>query len=257
MRPLVKTLVPKRYHHLVKRVYLKMTTALYAGDQVMCPCCKGQFRAFLPAGRNGRLPNSRCPGCGSLKRHRLQWLYFQERTNLFVDNLRVLHIAPEYALQKRLRALPNLEYISGDLDSPLAQIKLDVARMQFADDTFDVILCNHVLEHVPDDCRAMRELCRVLKPGGWAIIQSPVDMRRATTFEDWSVTSPKERERLFGQDDHVRVYGRDYKDRLEAAGFTVTLDDFAQTCSEETARRYGIRRDEIIYRCTKERGRHR
>ncbi len=251
MRPLVKTIVPAPYHHAVKQLYLRLASAWYVGDQVLCPCCGGQFRAFLPFGKVRRVPSSRCPGCGSLKRHRLQWLFFQERTNLFADRLRVLHIAPEHVLQSALARLPNLDYISADLDSPLAMIKMDITSIQFADDSFDVILCSHVLEHVPDDQRAMGELRRVLRPGGWAIIQSPLDTRRATTFEDFSVISPAERERMFGQDDHVRIYGRDYNDRLEAAGFTLALDDFAQGYSEEQARRYGIKRDELIYLCRK------
>jgi SAM-dependent methyltransferase len=251
VRSLVKTIVPTDYHHATKQLYLRFTSALYAGDQVTCPCCGGQFRSFLPFGKVRQSPNARCPGCGSLKRHRLQWLFFQERTGLFSERLRVLHIAPEHIFQSALKMMPNLEYISADLDSPLAMIKMDITSIQFADDTFDVILCSHVLEHVPDDQLAMRELRRVLRPGGWALMQSPLDANRATTFEDFSVTTPAERERVFGQDDHVRIYGRDYKDRLEASGFTVRLEDFAQSYSEEKARRYGIKRDEVLYICTK------
>jgi SAM-dependent methyltransferase len=156
----------------------------------------------------------------------LLWLYLQQRTNLFSTPLKVLHFAPEFALQRRFRQCSNLDYISADLSEPEAMQKMDITAIPSANQTFDVILCSHVLEHIPDDRQAMRELHRVLKPGGWAILLVPIDMRREQTFEDPTVTDPQERLRLFEQTDHVRIYGRDYVQRLEQAGFMVRQEDF-------------------------------
>ncbi|NJK39150.1 MAG: methyltransferase domain-containing protein [Oscillatoriales cyanobacterium RM2_1_1] len=222
----------------------------YQGDAVFCPCCRGQFSQFLPAGVDNRA-NSECPRCVSRERHRLIWLYLETQTNFFRDRLKVLHIAPELLFQKKFVQMPNLDYISADLDSPLAMVKMDITQIPDQDNTFDVILCNHVLEHVPDDHKAMQELYRVLKPTGWAILQVPIDLNRETTFEDLSITDLAERERLFGQKDHLRWYGRDYADKLRAAGFTVKVDDYVNTLDGATIQHYGLRPDHKIYFCTK------
>jgi SAM-dependent methyltransferase len=150
-------------------------------------------------------------------------------------------------------ALPNLVYITADLDSPLARVALDILRLPFPENSFDVVLCNHVLEHIPDDAQAMRELSRVLKPGGWGILQVPLDPSR-DTFEDLSIVDPDERTRLFGQEDHVRMYGKDYKTRLEKAGLSVAVEAYAHELGAEVARRAGLVPDEDIYRCSKPRG---
>lgn len=221
------------------------------GDEfVYCPCCNGVFPAFIAGGPNLR-PNAYCPRCGSLERHRLLWLFLREKTNFFSANLKVLHVAPEKIFQEAFKMLPNLDYVSADLASPLAMIKMDVTDIQFADNTFDVIICSHVLEHVPDDRKAMRELLRVLKPGGWAILQVPIDMNRSETFEDPGITDPAERQRLFGQDDHVRWYGRDYPERLRESGFEVNVQSFAREMSPESVQRAGIVLDEDIFFCLK------
>ena len=215
-----------------------------------CPCCEGVFEQFKPFGLRPR-PNAQCPGCGALERHRLLWLYLKERTALFDGEERsMLHVAPENVLQQKFRAIPALEYVSADLDSPLAAERIDITSIPRPDATFDVIMCNHVLEHVPDDRRAMRELWRVLRAGGWAILQVPIDSGLAVTREDSAVTDPRERERLFGQADHVRLYGRDYRDRLEAAGFTVTCVPFFAELPEQTRLRHALA-DEDIYCCVK------
>lgn len=149
-------------------------------------------------------------------------------------------------------AMSNLDYISADLESPLATVRMDITNILFDDNTFDVILCVHVLEHVMDDRKAMRELYRVLKPGGWAILQSPVDPDYEKTFEDPDIVSPEDRERFFGQKNHVRIYGRDYKDRLEEAGFTVKVDGYIRESGADLIERYGLEEhDTDIYLCTK------
>lgn len=222
----------------------------YSGTQVNCPCCGGNFREFLPFGVQTR-KNAQCPRCLCLERHRLLWLYFQEKTNLFKDNLKVLHIAPEKWFQKKLKSLSNLDYLSADLDSSWAMENMDITDINYPDNTFDVILCNHVLEHIPDDHKAMQELYRVLKQGGWAILQVPMDNTKVTTFEDKNITSPEERLRFFGQQDHVRIYGQDYKNRLENAGFKVKVDQYVKDLDDTLVNKYGLKKDHDIYFCSK------
>jgi SAM-dependent methyltransferase len=215
-----------------------------------CPCCDSYSQSFLPFGVIPR-PNAMCPVCHSLERHRVLWLYLQDKTNLFRDKLHVLHFAPEEAFRRAIARLPNLQYVTADIEPGKAMLEIDITRIPFEDCTFDVILCNHVLEHVPEDRKAMSELYRVLSASGWAILQSPVDPTRDRTFEDPSITSPQDRERLFGQHDHVRVYGRDYKARLESAGFTVTVDDYSQKLGAARIIQCALGRDLDVYLCTK------
>lgn len=147
--------------------------------------------------------------------------------------------------------MPNLDYISADLDSPLAMVKMDITNILFENNSFDVILCSHVLEHIIDDNKAMRELFRVLKPGGWAILQTPIDLKLDKTFEDHSIVSPEERERFFGQSDHVRIYGRDYVNRLLKAGFEVTVESYPKDLSPNIIKKHVLSENEDIFFCTK------
>jgi SAM-dependent methyltransferase len=198
----------------------------------------------------GIRPAARCPVCGALERHRLIWLYCRAKTDLFDGRpKRLLHVAPEPCLTRELRHIDALEYVGADLESRHAMVKMDVTAIQFDDASFDVILCNHVLEHVPDDQKAMRELLRVLKPGGWAIMQVPI--KGETTQEDPAVTSATERTRLYGQHDHVRQYGRDYAERLRTAGFLVEVVPFATGLTQPARERYGVLADEELYCCTR------
>ena len=245
LRRVTPVVVPKAFHPHALRLYLRIVRPLYVGDTVFCPCCTCSFRDFVPY-RIGGI-NYLCPGCASFQRHRLLWLFLKQQGDLFTKRLRVLHIAPEHCFQQPLRHLPNLEYLSADLDSSLAMEKMDITNIQYPANSFDVILCNHVLEHVSDDRLAMREFVRILKPDGWAILQSPLDTSRATTLEDPSIVTPKDRERLYWQADHLRLYGRDYKERLEQAGFAVSVDPFVNSLGEEAIRRFGLAKEEIYF----------
>jgi SAM-dependent methyltransferase len=240
-RNAIKQLLPARYRPGIASLYRRV---IYAGNRVECPCCGGRFRRFGPEADR---PDAKCPKCGSLERHRVLWLWFQDRTNLLTDRLRVLHVAPERALQRRLARLANLDYLSADLDSPLADVQLDVTDIGFDDASFDVVICNHVLEHVPDDRTAMRELRRVLKPSGWAVLMIPYDRDRAVTFEDRDVVEPEDRERVFGQRDHVRIYGHDYVGRLRDAGFEVAVERYDTELDPRTVALYGLRAEEIFH----------
>lgn len=163
----------------------------------------------------------------------------------------MLHIAPEICFLHRFEAMPNLEYITADLESPLAKVKMDIHQIPFTENTFDVVFCNHVMEHVEDDKLAMQEIYRVLKPNGWAIIQSPQDYNRESTLEDPSAVTPEQREKLHGQNDHLRTYGLDYVERLREAGFAVDEDDFVKKLPSETVKSHALPREEIIYFCKK------
>ena len=222
------------------------------GGGVCCPLCGTRARRFLPfGGGNVVRPNARCAHCDSLERHRLIWLYLRNETDLFspTGRKRMLHVAPEPVLRERLIGEPLIDYLSADLEPGAADVQMDITAIDFPADSFDVIYCSHVLEHVPDDALAMRELCRVLRPTGWAILQVPILLAR--TDEDPSITDPEERLRRFAQRDHVRAYGPDYADRLRAAGFTVRLDRYAERLGPESARRHGVLAQEIVHFCTK------
>ncbi len=225
------------------------------GDTVHCPCCSNKFVTFVPAGLQKRA-NSRCVSCDALERHRTIWLYLQQKTNFFSEPLKVLNVAPESFFYRKFSQLPNIEYYPIDkypeeYGYGRKTIRMDVTDLKFVDNTFDVIICNHVLEHVPNDRKALTEMHRVLKPGGWSILNSPVDKKRAVTFEDTSINNPAKRLELFGQQDHVRVYGRDYIDRLFDAGFEVNMVDFAGTFSHNERFRYGMKAGDEIFHCFK------
>lgn len=227
-------------------------TVLYLGSRYECPCCGGHSRKFLPYGVNLRL-NAQCPRCGSLERHRLLWIYLKDKTNFFTDRLKVLDIAPMEILQRKWKGLPNLDYISADISSSLAMQKIDITNIPLPDNQFDCIICYYVLQHIPNDQKAMRELFRVLKPGGWAILQSPLDINRSKTSEEENMVIPEERKRLVGEVEYVKVFGMDYKDRLESAGYIVRLDDYVKNIDGNKIKKYSLIENEIIYFCTKPR----
>jgi ubiquinone/menaquinone biosynthesis C-methylase UbiE len=179
------------------------------------------------------------------------WLYLKNKTDFFNPNLKILHIAPEQAFFKFLKSVNNKNYITFDLNSPLADIKGDICAMPFEDNFFDFILCNHVLEHIVDDTKAMKELYRVLKRKGTAILQVPINVGRDKTFEDNNITTKKERIEKFGQYDHVREYGLDYYRKLENIGFSVEKNNYASKFNKNDINKYGIVRDEIIPICKK------
>lgn len=216
------------------------------GNRFTDPIDGKSFKSFLPYGYENPRENVLSPSTLSLERHRLLWLYMKNETEFFEQPIKLLHFAPEQAFYKRFKKLENLEYTTTDLNSPLADVKADICNLPFEDNMFDVILCNHVLEHIPDDFKAMQELFRVMKSGGWGIIQIPQDLKREKTFEDDTITDRKERARIFGQYDHVRIYGRDYFDKLRSVGFTVEEVDYTNTLPKEDVENYRLAKGEII-----------
>lgn len=221
------------------------------GDKYIDPIDGKRFKSFLPYGYAKQRNNVLSPSTLSLERHRLLWLYLQRETDFFTAPHQVLHFAPEQAFYKRFKKQANLTYTTTDLESPLADVKADICNLPFADNSFDIILCNHVLEHIPDDTKAMQELFRILKPGGMGIFQVPQDLNRPTTFQDDTITDPKERTVIFGQYDHVRVYGLDYFDKLRQIGFTVVEEEYTQKLSPKEVEQYCLAPGEIIPICFK------
>ena len=224
---------------------------LMYGNKYTDPIDGKNFRAFLPYGYNKIRNNVLSPSTYSLERHRLLWLYLKNETSFFKAKLKVLHFAPESALMNKFKKLKNLSYDTVDLNSPIADIKADICDLPFLDNSYDFILCNHVLEHVIDDDKAMRELHRVLKKNGLGIFQVPIDYNRDTTFEDFSVTNKKERNKLFGQYDHVRIYGLDFFDRLQKAGFSVERCEYTSKLPKEDIIKFCLPKKEIIPICRK------
>jgi SAM-dependent methyltransferase len=234
-------------NEIVEQALRVVRKLIYHGDQHECPICHSSIGQLKPMGQRA---SARCPVCGSLERHRLLWLHCRTNTDLFDGRAkRLLHIAPEPCLARVLKQIPSIEYISSNFAGTRTTVRLDVTAIPFRDSSFDVILCNHVMEHVADDRSAMRELQRILKPGGWAIMQVPV--KGATTLEDPAITSPEARALHYGQDDHVRQYGLDYEERLRSAGFAVDRNPLASRLSNAERRRYGLMENEDLYCCTK------
>ncbi len=221
------------------------------GNKYTDPIDGKSYRKFLPYGYEKVRENVLSPGTLSLERHRLFWLYLKNETSFFTENLKVLHFAPEQAFYKIFRKMKNLEYTTTDLNSPIADVKADICNLPFQDNTYDFIICNHVLEHIPDDTQAMKEIFRVLAPGGVAILQVPYKASLDKTFEDNTITDPKERARIFGQYDHVRVYGMDYFTKLASVGFNVEAVDYTNMLTLTEVEKYRLPKGELIPVCKK------
>lgn len=223
------------------------------GNKFTDPIDGKSFRKFLPYGYGKQRENALSPSTLSLERHRLMWLFLRDETDFFTatKKLTVLHIAPEQCFLDIFRKQKNLTYTTSDLESPIADVKADICDLPFDDNSYDVIFCNHVLEHITDDTKAMQELFRVLKKGGFGIFQIPQDITRKTTFEDNSITDRKERAKIFGQYDHVRVYGLDYFDKLRSVGFKVDEIDYTQKIAPEELERFCLMKGEILPVCYK------
>lgn len=243
---LVLNIVPRPLLIRLSYIARPILAFFLKGKNYTDPIDGKSFKSFLPYGYGKQRNNVLSPSTLSLERHRLLWLYLQNETDFFSAEKKVLHFAPEQCFLKRFRKLNNIDYTTTDLLSPIADVKADICNLPFKDNSYDVILCNHVLEHIPDDTKAMQELYRVLKPQGMAILQIPQDLNRKVTFEDDSITDKKERAKIFGQYDHVRVYGRDYFNKLRSIGFMVEEVDYTATLHIQTIEKYCLAKGEII-----------
>ncbi|MGB1404401.1 MAG: class I SAM-dependent methyltransferase [Flavobacteriaceae bacterium] len=242
----ILNLVPRPWLIKLSLWFRPIIRLYFKGSRFTDPIDGSSYRKFLPYGYQNIRLNALCPGTLSLERHRLLWLYLQFKTNFLTDSLKVLHIAPEQVFYKKFKSFTNWDYTTTDIYSPLADIKADICALPFEDETYDLILCNHVLEHISDDRKAMRELYRILKKGGTLIAQVPLEEGRLKSFEDDSITDKKKRTEIFGQYDHVRLYGMDYYQRLESIGFQTEAVDFLKELSEEEIVRYALPKKEDI-----------
>lgn len=249
---------PKKFRKHIKEKLRQKEIKAYQGDNVSCPICNSTFRVFATYGVDKR-KNARCLNCNSLERHRLLWKYLNEKTNhLEGKKFKMLHFAPQRMFLKKFSSHPNIDYTPCDINPETYEYynihkieKVDVMNIPFSDNSFDMVMCNHVLEHIEDYKVGMSELYRVMKKGGWGIFQVPIDYSRETTFEDDSITDPKERERVFGQFDHLRIFGKDYKNQLESVGFNVTENNYVNQFTDEEINKFGFSKDEKIYYCVK------
>lgn len=242
----LKKIIPKRIQEPLINLIYYSRMILFIGNRIYCPCCYTSFKKFYPSSELGQ-----CPKCGSEPRHRLLFLYLKNRTNFFSAKLRVLHFSPEHCFSKMFSNLPNISYLSADLGSARAMEIIDITNINYPDNYFDVFLSNHVLEHIQHDEKAISELFRILKPGGWSINQVPIDYTRDKTFEDPNIKTDKEREIIYGHHDHKRIYGRDFINKLKEVGFIVSVDSFENEFSIEEAQKFGINRNSKIYYCQK------
>jgi len=242
---------PRPFLQRISKPFFIIIKLFYKGDKVHCPICNQKLKKFFPYGRKIR-ENALCPNCLSLERHRLLYLFLKRKTDIFKKNIKLLHIAPEHCLIKILNNSQNIDYITGDLFSPLAKIKMDIHNIPFENDSFDVILCNHVLEHVQDDKKAIKEIHRVMKKDGFAILQVPFYYPIPDkTIENKLITSKKEREKIYGQSDHLRKYGKDYDKRILSQELKVKKSNFIDSFSKEEKKYYGLQEKEVIYFCHK------
>ena len=252
---LILNLIPRPVLQRVAEWIVPVVGLLYLGKGKQCPLCGCQRRKFLPYGYVTSRENALCPNCLSLERHRLLWLWLVRESDIGRGAMalpKMLHIAPEVALMRKFKKMyastPD-RYVTADLESPLADMHFDVQQIPLEAESFDAIICNHIMEHVEDDHKALSELYRILRRGGWGVILSPVELEREKTFEDDTITDPAERTRIFGQYDHRRIYGRDYAARLREAGFEVYDIDYKNELSKAEQELYALPADHLYIVC--------
>ena len=238
--------LPRKF--LIKYSFLitPILRIIFHGKRYTDPIDNSNYSRFLSYGYKRIRKNALCPGTLSLERHRLLWLYLDNETNFLNSSLKVLHVAPEQVFYKKFKKLKNWDYLTFDLNSPIADIKGDLTSTNFKDESFDLIICNHVLEHIKDDKSALNEIYRVLKYNGISILQVPINLRREKTFEDSTIKSKIQREKYFGQYDHVREYGLDFKDRVEQSGFKVQMINYSKKISKDLIIKYGLMKNDLI-----------
>ena len=254
MKHLIKfilNLIPRPVLQRVADWIVPVVGMLYVGKGKECPLCGCQRRKFIPYGYVKPRENALCPNCLSLERHRLLWLWLLRESDIGRGAMalpRLLHIAPEVALMRKFRKMYAREkerYVTADLESPLADMHFDVQEIPIEDGAFDCVICNHIMEHVEDDRKALKEIFRILRRGGWGVILSPVELEREKTFEDDTITDREERTRIFGQYDHRRIYGRDYTERLQEAGFEVYDIPYKEAFTAAEQQRYALCDDHL------------
>lgn len=260
IKNIIKAVIPENIRTGFKQSIRRIR---YKGNAHFCPICKSSIREFLELGYDlpvitenqivgGGLRKALCPVCGSSDRTRLLHIFFQSQTSIYLGKIKVLHVAPEPALSRNFSKIKNLDYLTADLNPVNVMEQMDLTQIKYPENSFDMIIANHVMEHIPDDRKAMAEIFRVLRPGGMAVLQIPISKILKKTDEDFDIVDAGEREKFFGQTDHVRIYGQDYIDRLKAVGFFV--DPYIWTLETELkskGKNYGLNPEEVVFRCLK------
>lgn len=252
LKRIYHSLLPERRRNDLYFAAFRLRALRYRGQEVYCPCCQGAFRTFLPYG-NQRREQAVCPRCNALERNRVLWLYLERELKIDHFTGRVLHFAPERTLEHRFKALPRLTYLGADLNPQLADHAMNIMAIPLPDADIDLLICSHVLGHVPDEGQALREIRRVLKPAGLAILMTVIDPQLATTYEDAAHDTPAARLRHYGEHDLLRRHGRDFGARIAASGLVVERLDYRLSFSAEERRRMGLGTGEreVLYLCRK------
>jgi SAM-dependent methyltransferase len=249
----IRRLMPDRIFHLLRDAKKEIQKIFYKGDKVYCVCCGSKFRSFAPFGVH-KLPNRMCLECDSLERDRLMWMYLDRKTDLYKKPVKLLHVAPERIFFKKFKSTLTIEYYPVDKfpePYPAGTKYLDLLDNSLPHESFDVIICNHVFQYIEEDGRAIQAVYNLLKPDGWAILQVPIDWNLTATYEDFTITDPAQREKIFGLREHVRWYGKDYGERLEGVGFSVKQDNFIAEFTPEELTHFGLWKGQPIWYCTK------
>ena len=245
---LLTRFIPRTMLQRVAHLGMQSISWIYNGSKFEDPIDGRTYRKLLPYGRVRTRTNALSPHTLSLERHRALWIYLKEYTDFFSASYRMLHMAPENCFIKRFKSIESLDYVTGDLDSPWADHHFDVHSIPFEDESFDIIMANHLMEHVDDDRAVLSEFYRVMKPGGWGVLQVPIDWTNPATEEDRSITDPVELERLYWQRDHLRLYGfEDYPSRLRDAGFTVEIVDMKDVLGSSRYDRYALGGEQWVF----------
>ena len=245
--------------NLFTRTFLIRTSLLFKpffdiffkGTKFTDPINNKSYSYFFPYGYNKQRKNALCPGTFSLERHRLLWLYLKKETDFFNSNNKILHFAHEQCFHKFFKSFFK-NYTTTDLNSPIVDIKADICNLPFNDNSYDYILCNHVLEHIYDDEKAMKEIFRVLNKNGIAILQVPIDIKSNLTQEGRDIDDKEVRSKLFGQYDHLRMYGLDYFKKLKKVGFNVKNIDYLSKLSKDEVEKFSLTNAGTIPVCIKD-----
>lgn len=242
----IKYLIPNFLFETLLKYYYYYQNIKNKGNKYSCPICKGNFSKFLKENYT-----SDCPKCGAGSRHRALYLYLENKTSFFNSNLKLLHFAPEYCFHKRFDKMKNIEYFSADINSTRAKLNIDIRKIPFKNEIFDVVLSCYVLEVIDDDIMAMKELYRILKPDGWSIHNVPIDNSLNKSFENSEIKSYEDKIKYFGRWDHTRIYGLDYVERLKSVGFDVTVIKVSEFVEENAIKKYHLNKDEQMFLCKK------
>ena len=262
LKRIYKKLIPEKQRINNRLFVAKITSVFYRGNKFSCNVCGKNFRKFKSKinleVRKKEISlsfreNAQCPFCGSLEITRLLLFYLRNKTNIFSQKLSVLHFAPEFGLKSLFKKTKTLTYVNGDYNLANADQQIDAMDIPYPDETFDYVICSHVLEYVQDDFKAMQEIRRVLKPDGIALILSLVDWNNPQTRGTEAIRAAIKRFKLSSAYDSERFYGTDFSDRLRNNGFQVEMIDYLSDFSEEVQQKYslGSRDDAVIFRCVK------